>query len=115
MAGDVLLVNTDLNICSGESFSDLQSMESKHAVFWWSPQSYQRYASFNPEQMGRRALRMIEESYQVYCKNLHYDEPFESFELWRRDGNRYKINHITWYDGFWCGGWNGFMHIGING
>lgn len=115
LAGDVLLVNTDLNIYSGESFSNLQSMESKHAVFWWSPQSYQRYASFNPEQMGRRALRMIEESYQVYCKNLHYDEPFESFELWRRNGNRYKINHITWYDGFWCGGWNGFMHIGING
>ena len=42
LPGDVLLVNTDLNIYSGESFSDLESMESKHAVFWWSPQSYQR-------------------------------------------------------------------------
>ena len=66
LAGDVLLVNTDLNICSGESFSDLQSMESKHAVFWWSPQSYQRYASFDPEQMGRRALRMRYRSNWLY-------------------------------------------------
>lgn len=115
LPGDVLLVNTDLNIYSGESFSDLESMESKHAVFWWSPQSYQRYAGFDPQVMGRRALRMIEESLQVYCKKLNYLEPFESFETWRRDGNRYKINHVTWYDGFWCGGWNGFMHIGING
>ena len=113
--GDVLLVNTNLNIYSGETVANLSSMESKHAVFWWSPQSYQRYAGFDPERMGRRALRMIEESYQVYCKKLNYQKPFESFDLWRRNGNRYKINHVTWYDGFWCGGWNGFMHIGING
>lgn len=115
LPGDVLLINTDLNIHDGESFSDLEYMESKHAVFWWSPQSYQRHSSFDPEVMGRRTLRMIEESYQVFCKKLNYLEPFESFDAWRRDGNRYKINHITWYDGFWCGGWNGFMHIGVNG
>jgi carbonic anhydrase/acetyltransferase-like protein (isoleucine patch superfamily) len=115
LPGDVLLLNTNLNIYSGETLANCSSMESKHAAFWWSPQSYQRYSGFNPEVMGRRALRMIEESYQIYCNKLHYQEPFESFDTWRRNGNRYKINHITWYDGFWCGGWNGFMHIGING
>ncbi len=114
---DVLLINWDLNVNTGEgeTIDDCSYMESKHAVFWWSPQSYVRYASFNPAVMGRRALRMMEESYQVYCKKLPYDEPFESFDLWRRDGNRYKVNHVTWYDGFWAGGWNGFMHVGING
>lgn len=115
LPGDVLLVNYDLNIHSGETLADCMPLQSKHAVCWYSPESYNRYADWDPQVHGRRALRMIEESYQVYRKKLHYDEPFESFDLWRRDGNRYKINHVTWYDGFWCGGWAGFMHIGING
>lgn len=117
LPGDVLLINTDINFNAGagETFADCSYIESKHAVCWYSPESYARFADFDPQIHGRRALRMIEESYQVYRKKLHYDEPFESFDLWRRDGNRYKINHVTWYDGFWCGGWAGFMHIGING
>ena len=115
LPGDVLLVNYDLNIYSGETLADCIPLQSKHAVCWYSPESYTRYADWDPQVHGRRALRMIEESFQVYTKILNYEEPFESYDLWRRDGNRYKINHVTWYDGFWCGGWNGFMHIGING
>lgn len=117
LPGDILLVNTNLNVnaAAGETLADCSYLESKHAVCWFSPESYARHPDFDPQVHGRRALRMIEESLQVYCKKMNYDEPFESFDLWRRDGNRYKINHVTWYDGFWCGGWNGFMHIGING
>jgi carbonic anhydrase/acetyltransferase-like protein (isoleucine patch superfamily) len=113
LPGDVLLINTDIGLASGETLADCSYMESKHAVFWWSPASYVIDPALNPTVMGRRALRMIEESYQVYCKKLGFVEPFESWDLWRRDGNRYKVNHTTWFGGFWMGGRNGFGWLNI--
>jgi len=113
LPGDVLLINTDVGLASGETLADCNYMESKHAVFWWSPESYNIDAALNPPVMGRRALRMIEESYQVFCKKLGFVEPFESWDLWRRDGNRYKVNHTTWFGGFWMGGRNGFGWLNV--
>lgn len=65
LPGDVLLINLDLNVNegAGETIEDCSYIESKHAVFWYSPQSYVEYSGFNPTAMGRRALRMIEECY----------------------------------------------------
>ncbi len=111
--GDLLLVNDDLGLASGESMGDVNFMESKHAVFWWSPESFNVDSRLNPEVHGRRALRMIEESYQVFHKILGYREPFESWDVWRRDGNRYKVNHTTWFGGFWMGGRNGFGWMNV--
>jgi hypothetical protein len=111
--GDVLLINTDVGLAEGETLADCNYMESKHAVFWWSAASYVIDPALDPPMMGRRALRMIEESYQVYCKKLGFKEPFESWDLWRRNGNRYKVNHTTWFGGFWMGGRNGFGWLNI--
>ena len=117
LPGDVLLVNTNVNFnaAAGETLGDCSKIESKHAVFWYSPESYVKYPALDPQVHGRRALRMMEESFQVFCKKIGHDEPFESTNVAARDGNRYKVNHVTWYDGFWAGGWGGFQHIGING
>jgi carbonic anhydrase/acetyltransferase-like protein (isoleucine patch superfamily) len=114
LPGDVLLINTDVGLASGETLADCSYMESKHAVFWWSPTSYTvDGGGFNPTVMGRRALRMIEESYQVYTKKMGFIEPCESWDLWRRDGNRYKTNHTTWFGGYWMGGRNGFGWLNV--
>ncbi len=110
---DILMVNTDIGLAEGETLADCNYIESKHAVFWWSPASYTIDPALNPQVMGRRVLRMIEESYQVYCKKLGFNEPFESWDLWRRDGNRYKVNHTTWFGGFWMGGRNGFGWLNV--
>lgn len=109
LPGDLLLVNTAVNRPSSVPLADVRSLESKHAVIWWAEGS-----GLDPATHGRRALRMIEESHQVYTKILGYKEPFESWDLWRRDGNRYKVNHVTWYDGFWMGGHQGFGHFNVS-
>ena len=56
---------------------------------------------------------MLEESYQVYCKILGYDETFEHEDPNQRDGNRYKTNHTTWYNGYWMGGKDGFGYLNV--
>lgn len=109
LPGDLLLVNTAVNRPSSVLLEKVRSLESKHAVVWWDDG-----AGFDPATHGRRALRMIEESHQVYSKILGYREPFESWDLWRRDGNRYKVNHVTWFDGFWMGGHAGFGHFNVS-
>jgi hypothetical protein len=106
--GDFLLINTALNLPPDLRMENIRRLESKHAVVWWKDGS-----EFDPATHGRRALRMIEEAHQVYSKILGYKEPFESWEIDRRDGKRYKVNHITWYDGFWMGGHEGFGHFNI--
>ena len=110
---DDLLINTNMNIKSGESLGDLSRMESKHFSFWWSPTSYTIGSGFDPNAHGRRALRMLEECYQVYFKLLGYDEPFENTNLAQRDGNRYKTNHTTWYDGYWMSNHGGFTYLNV--
>ncbi len=101
LPGDVLQVNTALNFFEDETLDDVSRVESKHFVVWWSDSTEGR---FDPETHGRRALRMLEESYQVFCRLLGYEDPFEHTDRAQRDGTRYKLNHITWYGGFWMGG-----------
>ena len=85
-------------------------LESKHFCIWWDPNN----PAFTLTH-ARRALRMNEESYQVFVKKLGYNEPFRTFDS--DTTPRYKINHITWYGGFWAGGWDsrGHMNIGVSG
>ncbi len=118
---DVLRVNNDLNIFVGdnehkaEAAADLKRLESKHFVFWWSPMSFVTDKGFDPAVMGRRALRMSEECYQVYCKQVGFREPFENGEAKKRDGHRYKVNITSWYQGTWMGGQNGWTYFNIPG
>lgn len=120
LPGDVLESNPDLNCFVGdehaakEQLRDCQHLESKHFVFWWSKHSFQLAKEFDPVVMGRRALRMGEECYQVYCKLLGYAEPFIHNVPEKRDGKRHKINFITWYPGFWMGSQNGFGYLNVN-
>ena len=110
--GDVLSVNTNLSFASGENLANCSRTESKHAVFWWSPTSYTVDGSgFNPTTMGRRALRMVEESYQVYCKKLGYNEPFVSYT--GSPTTRYKVNHTTWFSGYWMGGQGNYGYFNV--
>ena len=106
--GDRLWVNTALNLPPSLERENVRNLESKHAVVWWKDGS-----EFDPALHGRRALRMIEEAHQVYTKILGYKEPFENWEPSRRDGKRYKVNHVTWFDGFWMGGHEGFGHLNV--
>ena len=105
LPGDTLSVNTDgLNIYAGETLAQCSRVESKHGCFWYSPQSSIENPGFssNVAVFSRRALRMLEESYQVYLKVLNLTEPCQAV-----DGSptgRWKTNHITWYSGFWMGG-----------
>ena len=110
---DVYQINRDINTYKdkGETLDDCSYMESKHAVTWWSPLSFSNHPNFNPAVEARRALRMIEEAYQVYCKKLGYTEPFED-TTGKRPG-RFKVNHTTWYDGFWMGAQNGFAYFNV--
>ena len=102
---DTHYINSNLNYASGESLATVSRLESKHCASWWSPTTYTVSPSFNPAVHPRRALRMMEECYQVYCKKLGYGHPFENTNPAARDGKRYKSNHITWYDGFWMSAW----------
>ena len=111
--GDVLGVNTNLNVYrdAGETPADCKNMQSKHAVFWWSPKTIKDNPGFDPAIHGRRALRMIEECYQVYCKALGYLEPFTDGD--KKIAGRFKINFTTWYGGFWMGGDRGFTYLNV--
>ena len=100
LPGDTLTAYTaSLNMAPGVTEATRRSIESKHFVFWWDP-------AVNPggrtdfADSGHRALRMLEESYQVYVKVLGLEEPFR----YAGDGLRHKINLTTWYGGYWMGG-----------
>ena len=100
MPNDVLTAyTTDLNMASGVTASTRQSVESKHFVFWWDP-AVNPGGNTNWSTMQRNALRMLEESYQVYTKVLGFNEPFS----YAGDGLRHKINLTTWYGGYWKAG-----------
>jgi autotransporter-associated beta strand protein len=100
LPGDVLTAYTaDLNMAPGVTGSTRQSVESKHFVFWWDP-AVNPGGRTNWSTMQRNALRMLEESYQVYIKVLGYLEPFS----YVGDGLRHKVNLTTWYSGYWMGG-----------
>jgi hypothetical protein len=91
-------VHLDLNLKPGMKVEDLKRLESKHGCIWWTPEREGK--GFKSDVMPRRALRMMEESWQVYVNLLGYRDPCLA-----KDGKtRGKINQVTWYDGFWMGG-----------
>ncbi len=119
LPGDIYLLNTDLNIntAAGETLAQCSNLQSKHAALWWSNTTWTMDgkvpgdAAWFGDVEKRRAIRMVEECYQVYTKLLGYVCP-----LYDVDGStpgKYKMNHTTWYGGFWMGGHNGFMYFNV--
>lgn len=98
--GDVVAPNLELNLKPGMKIGELRKVESKHGCIWWQP-SHER-EGFDPVVMPRRALRMLEETWQVAVNMLGYRDPC----LGEDPGStrRRKINHITWHGGFWMSG-----------
>src|SRR5262249_23177208 len=72
LPGDVLGLNTNLNYAPGVTAATAQKVESKHFAVWWDPAVNPGGDVFVPSAQGLRALRMLEESYQVYYKVLGY-------------------------------------------
>src|SRR5262245_14287893 len=111
LPSDTLLLNTNLNYATGVTAATAQRVESKHFAVWWDPAVNPGGDVFSPTAQGLRALRMLEESYQVYFKVLNYDEPFQTTS---HTGARYKLNLLTWYSGYWEGTWQGYAHMNID-
>jgi hypothetical protein len=115
---DIYLVNSDhLHTYTGETVADCSRMESKHFSSWWSPQTFVQYSGFDTVVMPRRALRMMEECYQVFVKKMEYDDTylFISDNPAHQDGNNYKVNHMTWWGGYWMGQKDGFPMLNVGG
>ena len=111
LPGDVLQLNTDLNYAPGVTSATVQHLESKHFAIWWDPAVDPGGRGFDPAVEGLHALRMLEESYKVYCKVLGYDEPFQTTT---HTGPRVKLNVITWYSGYWEGVSDGYAHLNVD-
>lgn len=92
--------NLALNLKPGMEIGKLRKVESKHACIWWE-EAHEK-AGFDPQVMPRRALRMTEETWQVAVKLLGYRDPCLGDDP--KGKERRRINHITWYDGFWMSG-----------
>ena len=110
VAGTAPALNTATNFPAPLTAANTNRMESKHVCVWWDPAD----ATFTATH-ARRALRMCEESYQVFCRKLGYNEPFREFDSTTTP--RYKVNFVTWYDGFWAGGDanRGHLNVGSGG
>lgn len=98
--GDVVEPNPELNLKPGMEVAKLRKVESKHACIWWEP-SHEK-EGFDPAIMPRRALRMVEETWQVAVNQLGYRDPCLGTDPASK--RRRKINHITWHGGFWMSG-----------
>ena len=95
LPGDVYLPNTtDQPVTAYE-------LSSKHFRFIWDAN---RAASGMNATKAQGCLRNAEEVWQVYVKVLGYREPSQSTDLAQRDGNKYKVNFLCIYDGYWMGG-----------
>jgi hypothetical protein len=107
VAGTAPALNLGTNFLAPLTAANTMRMESKHVCVWWDKASTTFTATH-----ARRALRMCEESYQVYCKKLGYNEPFREFGS--TTTSRYKVNFITWYGGFWAGGYANRSHMNVD-
>ncbi|MEY5025558.1 MAG: hypothetical protein RLZZ244_1086, partial [Verrucomicrobiota bacterium] len=112
LSGSGPAFNPDAPFADGLSLLNAGKLESKHACVWWDPADL----SFTPVH-ARRALRMLEESYQVFCRKLGYQEPFRE---WGVSGSApLKMNLVTWpsWGGYWMSGYQnrGFLHIDASG
>jgi hypothetical protein len=106
VAGTAPALNLDTNFLSPLNAATTSRLEGKHVCVWWDPAN----ALFTTAH-ARHAIRMCEESYQVYCRKLGYSEPFYEFD--NTNSARYKVNFITWYGGFWAGGYANRPHLNI--
>ncbi len=106
VAGTAPTLNLVTNFKAGLNASNTNRMESKHICVWSDPAD----ATFTSVH-ARRVLRMCEESYQVYCRKLGYSEPFQEFDS--PSTPKYKLNFITWFDGYWAGGFNNRAHMNV--
>lgn len=96
LPGDVYLPNTtDQPVTAYE-------LSSKHFRFIWDANR----ATNNGinATIARGCLRNAEEVWQVYVKMLGYREPAESTDAAQRNGNKYKVNFLCVFDGYWMGG-----------
>ena len=98
--GDTVEPNLQLNLKPGMKIGELRKVESKHGCIWWHP-SHEK-EGFDPEVMPRRALRMLEETWQTAVNLLGYRDPCLGENP--ASTRRRKINHITWHGGFWMSG-----------
>jgi carbonic anhydrase/acetyltransferase-like protein (isoleucine patch superfamily) len=110
VAGTEPALNLITNFLAPLNASNTSRMIGKHVCVWWDPTD----TSFTTTH-ARRAIRMCEESYQVFCVKLGYNEPFRTFGS--TTTTPYKINFLTWYNGYWAGGWDsrGHMNVGRGG
>lgn len=107
VAGTAPALNLDTNFLAPLTAATTTRMESKHVCVWWDTASTTFTATH-----ARRALRMCEESYQVFCKKLGYNEPFREFDSTTTP--RYKVNFVTWYGGYWAGGYANRSHLNVD-
>lgn len=106
VAGTAPALDTNTNFQAPLTAANTSRMESKHFCVWWDPAN----VAFTLTH-ARRALRMCEESYQVFCRKLGYNEPFREFDS--TTTARLKVNLISWYDGFWMGGYANRPHMNV--
>lgn len=106
VAGTAPTLNTVTNFKAGLTAANTNRMESKHICVWSDPADT-TFTSVH----ARRVLRMCEESYQVFCRKLGYNEPFREYDSTTTP--RFKLNFLTWYDGYWAGGFNNRAHMNV--
>ena len=107
VAGTEPALSLDTNFDTGISVANTTRLIGKHVCVWWVTTN----ASFTMTH-ARRAVRMCEESFQVYCNKLGYSRPFREFGT--TNTPEYKINYITWYGGYWAGGYNNRGHMNVD-
>ena len=108
--GDPPARNEELNLKPEMKRSDLLFMESKHGCIWWTREHEAQ--GFDPKVMPRRSLRMLEETRQVAVNLLGYRDPCLGSDPAAK--KRFKINHTTWYDGFWMGADKKFPYFNVS-
>ncbi len=110
VSGTAPALNLNTNFKSPLTASNTSRLQGKHVCVWWDTNN----TAFTPTH-ARRAVRMCEETYQVLCNKLGYLPPVYEFD--NTNSTPYKVNFITWYDGYWAGGYNNRSHlnIGISG
>ncbi len=108
--GDAPARYEELNLKPEMKVANLSFMESKHGCIWWTLEHEQE--GFDTKVMPRRALRMIEETWQVSVNLLSYRDPCLGVDPATK--KHFKINHTTWYDGFWMGSDKNFPYYNVS-
>lgn len=75
-------------------------MESKHFRFLWND-TVSSQTAWTPT-MARNTLRNLEETWQVFVKQLGYREPSQDWTT--HSGTHYKLNVTSWHGGYFAGG-----------